>query len=208
MTCVVGVVGESGVLLAGDSQSSTLNSNRKNKNPKTGNISEILAFAACGSARLNDLLAHEIGIGLEDPALGRDEHEWTVREFIPHLRHFLANNGQLLDFFGLEYLDESAFLLAVRGRLFTIDGDLQVAEHILPFDALGSGQDVAIGAMAGWMEDPNNRDPLPDPDLEQVAVVGIKAAIGFTNFVGGEITYASTVKFTEDEIEIARSILA
>jgi len=207
LTVVVGVKGTEGVLLAGDSQGSTFNGNRKHLNPKTVALSEILAVAGCGSARLMDILEYEVADHLEDPPLGTDERYWAVRRFIPHLKSVLYAHGALLDLKGVEYLDESAFLLAVRGRLFTVDGDFQVAEHKYPFDAVGSGEEVAIGAMRSMLEDPESIFPVENQDIEDIAIAGIKAATEFTNFVGGDITSVETVRFSQAEREIAKEIL-
>lgn len=147
MTCVVGIRGKRGVLLAGDSQASSLLTYRQRSDAKVFSLSDILAIAYCGSARLGQILSYELGDHLEDPPLGMDEHYWAVREFIPHLRNVAYNHGQLYDWFGVESLDQSAFLFAVRNRLFTIEEDLQVGEHFLVYEALGSGEDVAIGAL-------------------------------------------------------------
>lgn len=204
MTCVVGVRGKSGVLLAGDSMLSSTWGNRKMQNSKVHALSEVVAMAYCGSARLGNILSFHTE-DLYDPPLGRDEHRWAVKTFIPYLRGLAEEHGHLHIHHNVEHLGQSAFLLAVRGRLFTVDGDLQVAEHGLPYDALGSGEDVAIGSLHSQLgDDPN---PVADERLEEVASAAIEAATEFTNHVGGRITSVQTVIYSEAERELARQIV-
>lgn len=204
MTVVVGIRGKRGVLLAGDSQFSTPWSNRKMVDSKVFALSPVLAAAYCGSARLGNILTYHLD-ALDDPPLGRDEHRWTVREFIPFLREVASEHGHLHVRHEVDHLGSSAFLLAVRGRLFIVDDDLQVSEHALPYDALGSGEDVAIGALrAALGDDPN---PRPDARLERVATAAVEAAAKFTNHVGGAVNVIRTELYTDEERGIARRII-
>jgi ATP-dependent protease HslVU (ClpYQ) peptidase subunit len=204
VTVVVGIRGRKGVLLAGDSQASTPWSNRKVADSKTFAISELVAIAYCGSARLGNLLTYHTD-GLDDPPLGRDEHRWAVRDFIPFVRWVAEEHGYLEIHHNAETLGDAAFLLAVRGRLFTVDTDMQVAEHRLPYDALGSGDDVAIGAMHSQLGDQDG--PVEDRRLERVASHAIAAASEFTNFVGGDLTTVRTALWTDEERQLARRIV-
>jgi 20S proteasome alpha/beta subunit len=203
VTCVVGVRGRRGVLLAGDSQISTDTTKRQIKQPKTYQLSELLAIAYCGSGRLGQILTFHLE-ELDDPPLGRDEERWIVRDFVPFLRDATEQAGHLHIRHNVEHLGDSAFLLAVRGRLFTVDSDLGVNEERLAYSSLGSGEDVAIGAMRAAAGDVE--DPLPDARLEKIATIGIKASSEFTNFVGGRITTVKTAIYTVDERDLARRI--
>jgi 20S proteasome alpha/beta subunit len=204
VTVVVGVVGRKGVLLAGDSQASTSYSNRKYAEAKTFSISEVLAVAYCGSGRLGQVLIHHLD-ELDDPPLGRDEMRWMVRDFIPFLRDVTEQAGHLHIHHNVEHLGESAFLMGVRGRLFTVDADMSVSEHVLPFDALGSGEDAAIGAMHALAGD--DREPLTEGKMQSVAEAGVAAATTFTNFVGGDMSTARTVAITAEEKAAIRKLL-
>jgi 20S proteasome alpha/beta subunit len=198
------VRGKKGVLLAGDSQFSSLFTNRKIASAKTFQLSDVLAVAYCGYARLGQLLEYHM-IELEDPPLGRDEQKWAVKEFIPHLRDIAFANGHMHVHHNVEHLGPSAFFLAVRGRLFTVDDDLSVTAHQFVYDALGSGEDVAIGAMHALAGEAV--DPLPESKLESIAFAGVTAATEFTNHVGGDINTVHTALFTTDELKFAREML-
>jgi 20S proteasome alpha/beta subunit len=203
MTCVVGVRGRRGVLLAGDTQISTDTTKRLIKQPKTFQLSDLLAIAYCGSGRLGQILTFHLE-ELDDPPLGRDEERWVVRDFIPFLRDVTEQAGHLHIHHNVEHLGDSAFLLAVRGRLFSIDSDLGVNEELLAYSSLGSGEDVAIGAMRALAGDVD--EPIADSRLERIASAGIRASAQFTNFVGGRITIVKTTIVTVEEKQLARKI--
>lgn len=205
MTCVVGVRTKTGVILAGDTQYSWDNDNRKGADAKTIDLSEILAVAYCGSGRLGNILQYHID-HLEDPPLGAEEQRWTVREFIPYLRDVTEAHGHLHIWHNVEEMGESAFFLAVRNRLFMIESDFSVSEHQFIYDALGSGQQTAIGAMRAILGDAT--EPIADGKAKNVAFKGVEAAIEMTNFVGGEITSVRTLTYSTEEREIAKKVLA
>lgn len=212
MTCVVGVRTRTGVLLAGDRQLSWDNGKRFTRDAKTLELSEIIAVACCGSPRLGQLLQFHMD-ELDDPPLGRDEQRWAVREFIPFLREVTEQAGHLTvrhdD--AVEGLGDSAFLMAVRGRLFMVEGDFSVTEHRFGFEALGSGMETAIGAMhaaavAGRTGEATY-EPYTQSRAQAIAEAGVKAATDYTSFVGGQMTTAETALYTDEELSFARSMV-
>lgn len=206
MTCVVGVRTVGGVLLAADSQMSWENGNRMTRDAKTVQLSDLLAVAYCGSGRLGQILQYHLD-ELDDPPLGRDEHRWAVKDFIPFLREAVAEQGHLsIDLHDdIEGFGNSAFLFGVRGRLFTVEGDFSVSEHRYGFDALGTGMETAIGAMRATARE-LQWEPYPRAKATRIAEEGILAATDFTNFVGGDITWVETADYTDDERELAKTI--
>jgi ATP-dependent protease HslVU (ClpYQ) peptidase subunit len=76
------------------------------------------------------------------------------------------------------------FLVGVAGRLFRVDSDYQVGESADGFDAVGSGDELALGALhatAGSRLGPRKR-------LE----VALNAAEHFNGNVAGPFAYVST----------------
>lgn len=205
MTCVVGVRSTRGVLLAGDSQTSWENANRMMKDAKTANLSDVLAIAYCGSGRFGQLLQFHMD-ELDDPPLGRDEMRWAVRDFVPFLRDITEAAGHLHIRHNVEHFGESAFLFAVRGRLFAVESDFSVSEHRHGFDALGSGMETAIGAMHSRSREACY-GPYQPAHARRVATAGVLAATEYTNFVGGDVTFAETVLYTDEERAFAREIV-
>lgn len=205
MTCIVGIRGGRGVLLAGDAQGSTDWTKREDVSAKVSLLSPVLAIAYCGSGRFGQILQYHLTDSLENPPLGMDEHYWAVREFVPYLRAVTEEHGHLHIHHNVEEFGPSAFLLAVRDRLFTVWSDFGVDEHVLCFEALGSGAETAAGSIHGELG--NKRKPIEDRDLLPVATRAIKAAEKLTLHVGGKISSVKTVPYTGAERQLARRIL-
>lgn len=174
---------------------------------KTFSIYDTVAVAYCGSARFGQILTYWLEDVLEEPPLGMDEHYWAIRQFLPALTGVLEEHGHLHRYeeTSVEELGDSAFLLAVRNRVFCVEPDMQVSEDEFPFSALGSGDDVAIGAMLG-MKGPGTY-ALPDEELLKIARAGVEAAAKITPYVGGKITTVRTVTYTSAEKKLARKVL-
>lgn len=205
MTCIVGLIGKKGVLIAGDAQGSTEWIKRNDASPKVFQLSDLLAVGYCGSGRFGQILQYHVMDMLDDPPLGMDEHRWVVRDFVPHLRDNTLEHGHLEVRRNVETFGPSEFLLAVRGRLFLIDCEFGVSEHELVFESVGSGAETATGSIHGELGDAAY--PLDDRLLLGIATRGIRAAEKLTNFVGGKITTVKTVRFTAEEKQFARGIL-
>lgn len=156
MTCVVGWLdGRSGKVHMGvDSAGTSWNSIRTRKDPKLfrveaksarGRIADTFLVGCCGSFRLMQLLQFH----LELPARPKtqDPYEYMVREFIPAVRKATAEGGFQKAKAGQESIDDASFLVGFAGRLFLVASDFQVEERDEPFNATGSGEFYALGAL-------------------------------------------------------------
>jgi ATP-dependent protease HslVU (ClpYQ) peptidase subunit len=74
------------------------------------------------------------------------EHLVTV--FVPSVREALKTHAVSMTENGQEHADDSIMLVGWRHRLFIIDSKFAVDEYERGFDAIGSGGDIALGAMA------------------------------------------------------------
>jgi ATP-dependent protease HslVU (ClpYQ) peptidase subunit len=140
MTCIVGLVHNGDVYIGGDSAgvaglSITIRSDEK----VFGNGPFIMGFTT--SFRMGQLLRYK----LSPPAqtVHQGDMEYMVTSFIDACRTCFSQNG-----FG----DKDAsvggnFLVGYHGKLYNIEGDYQVGVPKLPFDAVGCGSDLALGAM-------------------------------------------------------------
>lgn len=200
LTCIVGLVGPNGVLIAGDAQFSTLHTQRMDSGSKVFSIFDTVVAGYCGSGRFGEILEYHLD-GLEEPPIQMDERRWVIRELIPFLRDVLSAHGHLhiMEEDQTEHFGESEFLLGVRGRLFCIASDFSTSEHVHPYEATGSGADVASGVLHAAL--PFKRDLL------SIAEKAIAAATELTPFVGGDVTSVTTVRYTADEKDLARAIL-
>ena len=210
MSVVVGVRHTKGVVLAGDLQWSGENSNRMGTQSKVHSLLDTLALGYVGSGRFGQILQYHLTDTLEDPFLPRDERDeeyWTVKEFIPYLREQTEMHGHLHIHHNVEEFGPSAFLLAVRGKLFCIESDFSVNEHRLPYEAVGSGEDNAIGVLHSVLGDDPEGELPTRAKAEKAARKAVSAAMQFNNYVGGDITVVETTLWSTEETETAKRIL-
>lgn len=214
MTVVVGVRHRNGVVLAADAQWSWDNDNRMadTTQPKVHSLMDTLAVGYCGSGRFGQILTYHLTDSLEDPFLpreDRDEQYWAVREFIPYLRDVTAVHGHLhiMEEDQTESFGQSAFLLAVRGVLFLVEADFSVNMHRLPYEAVGSGAENAMGVLHERLGEDPDQDLVTEARAETLARAAVRAAITFNNYVGGDISVVKTVLYTDDEKATAKRIL-
>lgn len=142
MTCIVGIEHKDGVLLAADSMSSDYTSADVASVAKLFRVGEY-AFGFTSSWRMGDLLRYHLAL---PNAPAKDLHRHLVTVAIPAIRTCLKEGGFATVNNGVE--TGGSFLLAVCGKLFTIDTDFQVARSAHGYAAVGSGSKVALGALS------------------------------------------------------------
>lgn len=144
MTCIVGIEHATGVFIGGDSALSSW-AVETLAQPKVFRVGKFV-IGACGSARVLGLLQHAFlpPKPPKDPAkLDRFMH----LEFVPALRACMAEHGAEKKENEITTLDGAAFLVGVRGRLFQVESDYQVNSRAYGYCAVGSGYQVALGAL-------------------------------------------------------------
>lgn len=140
MTCIVGLVDKGDVYIGGDSAGvAGLSLSIRADEKVFGNGPFIMGFTT--SFRMGQLLRYK----LSPPAqtVHQNDMEYMVTSFIDACRTCFSQNG-----FG----DKDAsvggnFLVGYHGKLYNIEGDYQVGVPKAPFDAVGCGSDLALGAM-------------------------------------------------------------
>lgn len=83
-------------------------------------------------------------------------HRYMATDFVDALRDVLKAHGVMV----VENSAEEApleLVVGVRGRLFTLDDDLQVGESTHDFAAVGCGRDLALGALYASTGTPRTR---------------------------------------------------
>lgn len=98
-------------------------------------------FGFTSSFRMGQLLRYSLKL----PEPKRDLDAFMATTFVDALRDCLKAGG----FAGKDNEREEGgtFLVGVRGRLFTVYGDYQVGQSADGFAAVGSGDQVALGAL-------------------------------------------------------------
>jgi ATP-dependent protease HslVU (ClpYQ) peptidase subunit len=146
MTCVAGLVKGSRVYIAGDSAGSNdshqLTLRRDKKVFRRDDLGMI--FGCCGSFRMFQLLHHAFAPPL--PASEEEDLEhYMATDFIDAVRSCFAEGG-----FAKKKQEREKggfFLVGLRGRLFQVEGDYQVGESLDGYAAIGSGGNIALGAL-------------------------------------------------------------
>jgi ATP-dependent protease HslVU (ClpYQ) peptidase subunit len=141
VTCIVAVKTTDGVLLGGDSLGSNGYSGTPYQAPKVFRLSRQVAAGFTSSFRMGQLIQHHV----TPPTLHGNERTWAIAELIPVIRETFKSHG-----YAHVHNNEECggvFLLGIRDRLFLVQGDYSVLETQHPYDAIGSGESYAMGAM-------------------------------------------------------------
>jgi ATP-dependent protease HslVU (ClpYQ) peptidase subunit len=142
MTCIAGIVHQGIVFIAGDSAGSTSYQITTRRDPKV--FRNGAAVMGCtGSFRLTQLLRYSLK--LPAYASGDDLMRYMTIDFINAVRTCLREGG----FAEKEKEKEhgGTFLVGIAGRLFYVEGDYQVGESDDDSYAIGTGDDIAFGAL-------------------------------------------------------------
>lgn len=143
MTCVVGISDPGrGALLAFDSCGGAGGRATPRLDTKGSLIRPWLAVGYTTSYRFGQILTHHLDIQEEPPG---DPYEWAVRTLVPEIQAKLSEH-QWLKKDG-ERAEAGDAIFAVRDRILCVQSDLQVSESARGYDACGSGQDEALGAL-------------------------------------------------------------
>lgn len=140
MTCIVGIEHNGAVWIGADSAGTAGNMNQRIRADKKVFVKGEFIVGFCGSFRAGQLLTCNLDVPPQ-PA-GVDDFTFLVNEFTAAVRKC---------FEPLKLDDPQSvypnFLFGYRGKLYGVEGDYQISRAEDKFDAMGSGADVAIGAL-------------------------------------------------------------
>jgi ATP-dependent protease HslVU (ClpYQ) peptidase subunit len=140
MTCIVGVEVGGKVVITGDIQGSGYNTKIIHTQPKVFNNSG-MAFGYTTSYRFGQIIEHSINKEFL-PSTDDQVYPWLVKEFVPHCKKVLTESG---------YTEGGTCLIGIRGQLWRLESDFAVLRSVNGFDAVGSGQEFALGALSTYM---------------------------------------------------------
>jgi ATP-dependent protease HslVU (ClpYQ) peptidase subunit len=162
MTCIVGLVENGVVYIGGDSSAVSGWHLLLRKDRKVFRVGDVL-LGFTSSFRLGQLLRDTF----RPPVVQEDEdiERYMTTTFINAVRECLKEGG----FAQKKNEQESAgtFLVGFRGRLFRIADDYQVGETLHNYDAVGSGESVALGSLYTTAHFPT---PLPPSTRIELAL--------------------------------------
>lgn len=149
MTCIVGFI-ENGVTYIGsDSLGSNGYSGKVYKGGKVFHIdnkNDIIS-GYTSSYRMGQLLKHSSGLFDKLSLIENSVNErYMVNNFIPRIQDLFKSGGYQTDKSGQK--GGGVFLLGFKDRLYKIQEDYSVLETDDEYDACGSGEDFALGALS------------------------------------------------------------
>lgn len=144
MTCVVGLVDSGRVWMGADSAGmDDRYAMQIRKDPKVFRVGGTV-FGFTSSFRMGQLLAHSLRLP-DLPGRSDDLMGWMVGTLIGEVRRTLKDGGYARK--DAEQEQGGVFLVGIRGRLFMVDCDYQVGETICGYNAVGCGDQIALGAL-------------------------------------------------------------
>lgn len=183
MTVIVGLVAEDGtVIIGGDSLASYGTEYVQRRADKKVFAIGDYVFGFCQSFRMGQLLESTFTPPL--PGEGEDLSTFMRTRFVEAVKSAFRAGGYGHQSDGDSHSHHSSFMVGFRGRLFSVEGDYQVAESLDPFDAIGAGTRVAMGALFA-----TNGLGL-EPAARVMLALG--AAAEYTPTVGGPFSIGKT----------------
>lgn len=155
MTCIVGITHKGKVYLGGDSAgANSAFSLTVVKQPKVFVNGEFV-MGYTDSFRIGMLLEHDFKPPMHFEAVESLEKFMAVK-FVDAVRTCFKAGGYARKHD--EHESGGEFLVGFKGRLFRIQGDYSVLEDSAGFDAVGCGDNYALGALEAM-------DPASDPKV-------------------------------------------
>lgn len=155
MTCIAALRSDGFIYMAADSAGTDWTMSREIRgDSKIFRVGEFLIGFA-GSFRGGQLLKHSFS----PPPLpqGEDLEKYMVSQFVDAMRETFKEGGSSLESFCGPEGTPAQILVGVRGDLFRVQNDYQVARPTTDYMALGCGRDLALGSL--WST-PETLDPI------------------------------------------------
>jgi ATP-dependent protease HslVU (ClpYQ) peptidase subunit len=141
MTCIVGLVTESGVLMGSDSAAVSGWEVRATRTAKLFRKGEFL-IGYTTSFRMGQMIRYQSNFELQGD---ESDEEYMVCKFIETVRSVFNEFGFMKTDDGRE--EGGTFLVGYRGHLYEVHSDLQAIELEDGMGACGCGKGFALGAM-------------------------------------------------------------
>lgn len=149
MTCIAAVAHKGNVWMGADSAGVAGLALAVRRDPKIYRVGKFL-FGFTSSFRMGQLLGYKFTPPAHHSEWDAERYMTTV--FIDALRDTLKAGGYARTEHGEETAGE--FLVGYMGRIFRVCSDYQVGENLEPFDAVGCGAALALGALHATRDKP------------------------------------------------------
>lgn len=145
MTCIVGLEHDNGMVsIGGDSAGVNGSLDIRIRTDEKVFINGPMIFGFTSSFRMGQLLRYSLTIP-EQLGSEKDDYKFMCTTFIDAARKCLKDGGYATVKNGVD--EGGFFLVGYRGKLYRVESDFQVGRSVRPFDAVGCGEQYAMGAM-------------------------------------------------------------
>ena len=146
MTTLVAIQGDGWSVMGCDSRLSDEHGRfQVAKTPKIVENNSIL-IGGCGSSRASNILHY--GYVQPKPTLKEDLNVYMTQKFIPAMRRNFVDAGIDMKEDGDVAQIDGGFIISVKGQVFSVSDDYSWDTDIRNVYVMGSGGDVALGALA------------------------------------------------------------
>jgi ATP-dependent protease HslVU (ClpYQ) peptidase subunit len=146
MTTLVAIQGDGWSVMGCDSRLSDEHGRfQVAKTPKIVENNSIL-IGGCGSSRASNVLHY--GYVQPKPSLREDLNVYMTQKFIPAMRRNFVDAGIDMKEDGDVAQIDGGFIISVKGQVFSVSDDYSWDTDIRNVYVMGSGGDVALGALA------------------------------------------------------------
>ena len=146
MTTLVAIQGDGWSVMGCDSRLSDEDGRFQiAKTPKIVENNSIL-IGGCGSSRASNVLHY--GYVQPKPSLREDLNVYMTQKFIPAMRRNFVDAGIDMKEDGDVAQIDGGFIISVKGQVFSVSDDYSWDTDIRNVYVMGSGGDVALGALA------------------------------------------------------------
>lgn len=142
MTCIIGFVSKDRIYIGGDSAGIAGYHKVIRVDEKVFKKDKMI-FGFTSSFRMGQLIRYKLKI--PEQKVGQDDMEFMTNNFIDALRDCLKDGGFAEKNNSAEV--GGTFLVGYKRHLYQIEENYQVGCRQEPFDAVGCGQDIALGAL-------------------------------------------------------------
>lgn len=151
MTCIVAYVAENkDIWMAADSATVAGLDLRMKRQPKIFLKGEFI-IGVTGYTRMQQIMQYAFHPPMQPDDMEQEEYMCTL--FVNEFRDVMKNLGYAQKYSEQEYVDSKA-LIGYRGKLYVMESNFQIMEHIDPYDAVGCGEPFALGAL--YVQDADN----------------------------------------------------
>lgn len=145
MTCIVGYEHEEKVYLGCDSATVENWTIQTIAQPKIFKLGEFL-IGYSGFPRIGQLI--QFSLSLRPQLDNQSDFQYLCTEFATSVKTLLNDNDFIRSGDNGKSLPESNLLFGYHKHLYLLDGNFQIIQFKDKYNAIGSGMDLALGAMA------------------------------------------------------------